>query len=361
MKTALQTVTETIARDSLALPSDRILVAFSGGADSTALALILQSLGYDLVLGHVDHQLRPESGDDARHCVEAAAEFGLRIATTLVQVVPPTEARAREVRYEALESMAAQAGANLIATGHTMDDQAETVVMRIDRGGFPKGIPARRGRIIRPLLDLRRAETEAVCEANGVEFLTDASNADERFRRNFIRRRVMPDLEEAIPDLVRLAGTAAKVAVRTLPPKTSPAKSAEPVVLPEVDLLIPGTTESRQWMLRVEADLIPSPKATDSDRHTALLDAACIQVPIVLRQRRDGDRFLPLGMRGSKKLQDFLVDEKVPRVERDRVPVFTAGGEIVWIAGYRIDQRFRIKPSSRKAIRLRIFPLLQQS
>lgn len=359
MDRALRVVTESIERNSLAGPRDRILVAFSGGADSTALTFILKALGYDIVLGHVNHQMRPDSGADARYCTAVAAQLDLPIGTAVVEVDPPTEAQARQVRYEALELMASECGAGLIATGHTMDDQAETVVMRIDRGGFPKGIPARRGRIVRPLLDLRRADTEAVCAENGLEFLVDPSNADEHFHRNFIRHRVMPDLEEAIPDLVRLASTAEAAAVRTLPPKVVAPEPAEPIILPEVEVVIPGTLVSEEWAVGVEAEVIPAPEEPDPDPNTALIDAALVRSPLVFRQRRDGDRFFPLGMSGRKKVQDFLVDEKVPRIRRDRIPVFIAGGEIVWIAGYRIDHRVRLTVKSEKALRLRVFPLLR--
>ncbi|MEO7804848.1 MAG: tRNA lysidine(34) synthetase, partial [Actinomycetota bacterium] len=116
--------------DSKNTSLNRILVAFSGGADSSALALMLKQLGFDLVLGHVDHQMRPSSAHDAARCVELAKGWRLPIEVARVVVRPATEAEARRVRYAALEKIADELGCVGIATGHTLDDDAETVAMR---------------------------------------------------------------------------------------------------------------------------------------------------------------------------------------------------------------------------------------
>ena len=107
-----------------------------------------------------------------------------------VKVDPPTQAEARRVRYLALEQMAKDSGADRIATGHTADDQAETVVLRLDRGGYGMGIPPVRGAVIRPLLDLRRRDTESVCRRAGIEFCMDPSNKNPKYRRIAVRARL---------------------------------------------------------------------------------------------------------------------------------------------------------------------------
>lgn len=205
----LELVAAMIDRYRLLGAADRVLVAFSGGPDSTACALALADLGHEVVLGHVDHGMRPGSGDDAARCREIASRLGVGIETRIVRVDPPTEAEARQVRYAALEEMAEGTGAGRIATGHTMDDQAETVLMRLARGGYPMGIRPLRGRVVRPLLEVRHRDTEALCRERGIAWLADPTNEDERFARNRVRRRVMPELgDEAVAALARLGEAA---------------------------------------------------------------------------------------------------------------------------------------------------------
>ena len=201
---SLMKVAETISGHSMLAESDRVLVAFSGGADSTATAILLDSMGYEVILAHVDHGMRPDSHADAIHCAEVASRLELPYLSRTVSVLPPTEAMARDARYAALEEMAAEAGATRIATGHTMDDDAETVAMRLDRGGYGIGIPPKRRIIIRPLLDLRRSQTEAICREAGIDFLSDPSNLDLRYERNRVRAELTVAGEVVIQDLVAL-------------------------------------------------------------------------------------------------------------------------------------------------------------
>lgn len=199
-------VSQTIGRHHLLSQSDLVLVAFSGGADSTALALLLQELGYRIHLGHIDHGMRPESRAEAEHCRRFASSIEVPIDVTKVPVARATEAEARHARYRALEEMASKVGAQKIATAHTVDDNVETILMRLARGGRAFGIPYCRGRVVRPILDLRRGDTESVCGAGGIEFVVDPSNLDERITRNRIRHRILPGLSEGdIADLLELA------------------------------------------------------------------------------------------------------------------------------------------------------------
>ncbi len=195
----------TIAKHELLDSGHLVLVAFSGGADSAALCLILRQLGYRVVLGHVDHAMRADSAADAEHCRAAATRWGLPIHVTRLEIPPTTEAFARRDRYLALQTIAAETGADRIATGHTLDDQAETVKMRLHRGGFGLGIPYKRGSIVRPLLDIRRSATESVCQQTDYHYLTDPTNLDLRYTRNRLRFELKQAGDEEILNLARMA------------------------------------------------------------------------------------------------------------------------------------------------------------
>jgi tRNA(Ile)-lysidine synthase len=192
-----------------------VVVACSGGADSLALLAHTVDAGLRPVAVHVDHGLRPASGDDARVVELAARRFGAGFRGRRVDVAPGPnlEARARAARYGALEAVRREVGATVVLTGHTADDQAETVLLHVLRGAATDGlagIPARRGRIVRPLLGVRRADTRAVCRALDLCPVDDPMNADPAYRRVFLRREVIPRLEQAarrdlVPVLARQA------------------------------------------------------------------------------------------------------------------------------------------------------------
>jgi len=196
---------------------DGVAVAVSGGADSLALLHALRTLagprGWRLEVVTVDHGLRPGSASDAAFVADHAKTLGL--PARLLTVDPAELARhradgpegaARTARYRALRQAAAAAGCRFIATGHTLDDQAETVLLQLLRGAGPGGVggmAVREGDLLRPLLAARRAETRACCEAVGVAWREDPSNADEDLLRNAVRRRVLPLLEELRPGAAR--------------------------------------------------------------------------------------------------------------------------------------------------------------
>jgi tRNA(Ile)-lysidine synthase len=180
---------------------DTVLVAVSGGADSTALLWLLHRLapewGLRLQALHVDHGLRPDSGRDAEAVRVLGARLGIPVEVVAVAVTRrgSLEAAARAARYAALEAEAARIGADRIALGHTADDQAETVLMRMLEGTGVRGlagIPAVRGRIIRPLLDLRHRALVAEVESAGLTWIEDPSNRDPKFVRSRVRHEVLP-------------------------------------------------------------------------------------------------------------------------------------------------------------------------
>ena len=178
--------------------------AVSGGADSLALLALAVSAGCVVTAVHVDHGTRPGSAADADVVRAAAARLGAGFVSTRVVVEPGPnyEARARTARYGALPPDA--------ATGHTADDQAETVLLNLLRGSGIDGLAAMRPDRRHPILELRRAETQALCADLGLHPVHDPTNDDPRFRRNRVRHEVLPLLadvadRDVVPLLTRLA------------------------------------------------------------------------------------------------------------------------------------------------------------
>jgi tRNA(Ile)-lysidine synthase len=210
-------VAATIASRSLIARGQTVLVAISGGADSTALLHALwhlrARLRTQISACHVHHGLRGEEADaDARHAAAFAASLGVPYVERRVDAASHAkerrlslEAAARELRYARLEEAADEMRATCIATGHTADDQAETVLLNIIRGAGPAGLsgmPPMRGRVIRPLIDVTHAEVEAYCREEALAFRVDRSNLDPRFRRNRVRLEVIPLLAQLQPNVV---------------------------------------------------------------------------------------------------------------------------------------------------------------
>jgi tRNA(Ile)-lysidine synthase len=223
------------------LPADGpVLAAVSGGPDSMALVSILHDLSrelkFRLAVAHFDHQIR-DTGEAERQAVE---EFGRRLGLPVYSGTADVRAQvagsgdtleegARKARYQFLSGVADEIKANRIATGHTKNDQAETVLMRILRGTGIRGlsgIPTRRGRIVRPLLCLDREETRGYCDERGIAYIVDPTNEDTRMFRNRIRVELLPLLQSSYNDqvednLLRLARNAQDV-ITSIRAKTKP-------------------------------------------------------------------------------------------------------------------------------------------
>jgi tRNA(Ile)-lysidine synthase len=197
---------------------DVVLCACSGGPDSGALlhvlALLRERLGHAVVAHGVDHGLREGAAAELDVARAVAEPLGVPFTVTRVALEPGAnlQARARAVRYEALAGAAAAAGARVIATGHTADDRAETVLLRLLRGAGPRGLavlPPRAplpvsspAELVRPLLRARRGDVLAHLERHRLPFAQDPSNLDPRFTRVRVRREVLPLLEELSPTIV---------------------------------------------------------------------------------------------------------------------------------------------------------------
>jgi tRNA(Ile)-lysidine synthase len=354
---------------------------------------------------HVDHAMRTNSAATALDVAGAASALGVpwTIVWSPVDRRSRTspEAAAREVRYAVLERAAVRLGCDFVATAHTLDDQAETVLLRAVRGGRPAGIAACRGRLVRPLLHVRRAKLRAWLSGEGIAWTEDPTNADVSLERNWLRAEVMPLLEARRPGAVKALARAAELArddadvldamaaqafasasrrsgALFVPddalggPRPVDARvvlealraSGAPMSRATVDTVLSltvggvavcghgvtawrvrdgiafvtaaadspppvrlsmGTIESAEWGIRVRVSDAAPP---DAWTWRCTLDRAG---ELWLRTRRPGDR-VPT-VTGTRKVQDVMVDAKLPRFTRDAVPVLEADGRPVAVVG----------------------------
>ena len=304
-------IEEHIRRHELIEPGAEVCCLVSGGADSTCLWHALGALGYRVSALHVAHGLRgAESEADARFCAETlAAEVVERDGTGL------SEAELRDQRY-------ALASDRLRATGHTASDQVETILYRLASRGSATGIEVRRADgVVRPLLAVWRAETEAYCRAQGLAFRIDSSNADTK--RGLIR-------DEILPLLRRLHPAADENLLHALDARATLAPAlaellASPVGSKRVDLGggVQAVREyDRLWLERGPVELAGEVEWGEWRIRSEL-------VGLKVRGWRPGDRLAGR----SKKIQDLFVDAKIPRSEREAWPLVVRGDEVIAVPG----------------------------
>ena len=213
-------------RHALCPPGSGVLVALSGGSDSVAMTFLLRELAehddFSIAgLAHLNHRLRPSADRDELFCRNLATRLNLRILVESLDVKGyargqnlSVEDAARRSRYNFLERAATALGADLIAVGHTQDDQAETFLLKLMRGAGSTGLAGiypRRGRVIRPLLETSRAEIQSYLAGRGETWVEDETNDDLDNPRNRIRHAVLPELDRAAggatrPAIARAAG-----------------------------------------------------------------------------------------------------------------------------------------------------------
>ena len=445
----------------LIVPGDRVLAAVSGGPDSVGLVALLlklrEEMPLEVRLAHFNHRLRgPEADEDERFVGELAGRWVLPLKVGSAEVRGRAAAKklnleeaGRDLRYAFLRRAAASAGATKIATGHTMTDQAETVLMRLMRGAGISGLggiaPLAAGEpcpVVRPLLGIAGPDLRAWLAAEGLPFRLDASNRDRRFLRNRIRAELLPELERRyepriVAHLARLAeiareedellngfvgeladefvirrGREISLDMRTLPlllpalarrvgreflrqvlgdlrdvsfedvaslcalgegkqftlrkgvvlrreagetglkksaPKARPYRilwdGRGTVSLPAAGLALSGTRRRAGGGPR---------RAAGGDQAGALLDADRLGFPLLVRTRRPGDLYRPLGAPGRKKLKELLRAKGVPVARRDRLPVVVSRGEIVWVPGLPVAERFKVRDTTGIVLSIRV-------
>jgi len=301
-----------IRRHDLIPRGDAVTCLVSGGADSTCLWHVLRELGYLVSAAHVNHGLRgAESDEDARFCADVLGAEVIDASNSLLQ--GNEEATLRDIRYSVTE------GRGVRATGHTASDQVETVLYRLVSSGTTRGIkPKREDGVVRPLLEVWRDETVAYCEERGLAYRIDSSNPDTK--RGLIRDEILPLLRRLHPgadrNLLALGEEWPRLprdlerTLASLLASTDGTKSAD---------LGYGVRAVREYdAVRLEGRVRFGPWQIESE-HPGL----------VVRTRRPGDRLAGR----SKKVQDVLVDAKVPRADRDSWPLVVSGDEVVAVPG----------------------------
>lgn len=442
-------------------PDELVVLAVSGGPDSLCLlhclAALRSDLGIRLHVAHVHHGLRGADADaDAAFVIDRAAASGLpssllRLDTRALRR-GSVQAAARRERYAALRSLVASLGGGCVATAHTEDDQAETVLLHLLRGSGLDGLAAMRpraGDLVRPLLWVSRRVIEDHCRAHSLEPRFDASNLNRAYRRNALRLDLLPAIEQQFPaarhTLARAAAALARDAdylherssealraiVRERAPgmlvidlglfrglhpalrlhalraaldelggrvdwtlqhletvetlaagcgagwrkslprglraeasgdrlmlsTRSPAPLPPPVCLP-----VPGEVVYGDWVLGAVVEDVPAHGGAQvGAEHVVWCDAEAAGARLEVRGRRAGDRLRPLGMEGTKKLQDLLVDRKLPRSERDSLPIVAGPRGILWVVGHALGHDVRLTAASTAALRLSARPLSRRS
>ena len=431
----LKRVRRYAARHAMWRPQTRVLAAVSGGSDSLAMLVLLRDLQLCAELDlagvvHVNHQLRPQADDDEAFCRAVCERLGVQFFSSRVDVAAlartakqSIELAGRSARRTVFDETLRTVAADVVATAHTENDQAETVLMRLMRGAGLRGLsgigPVSRRRI-RPLLFATRGELRAELDARGETWREDETNADLRHHRNRVRHELIPYLERHFNPTVSTALAGAADAMRTdnewleamaAAASTHVIERLEGEVLldapafrnlPEavqrrvalhavatrrpqaatrrdvaalltrmehfagkrvlvhrsrrasasfrLDLPVPGEVRTDAgWV--IEARSFDLPQDQRSGRDIAQIDAAGVRGGLLVRSRRPGDWLRPVGLGGRKKLQDLFVDRKVPRLERDTVPIVTdAEGRIVWVAGHAVAEEFRVTERTKGVI-----------
>jgi tRNA(Ile)-lysidine synthetase-like protein len=304
-------IEEHIRRHDLIPPGGDVTCLVSGGADSTCLWHALREVGYRVSALHVNHRLRgAESDADAEFCRDV---LGARVVERTGE---GSEAELRSRRYGVSADL-------LRATGHTASDQVETILYRLVARGSATGMAPRStlGNVVHPLLAVWREETVAYCDAVGLEYRVDSSNADTK--RGLIRDRILPLLRQLHPaadeNLLRLLD-----ARQTMPPGLAELL-AEPVGSKRLDLgggLTAVREYERLWLER-------SPVALEGEVHWGEWRIRSNLRGLRVRGWKPGDRLAGR----TKKIQDVFVDAKIPQSEREGWPLVVRGDDVIAVPG----------------------------
>lgn len=451
MEVVVQSFLETIERWGMITSTDKVLVAVSGGPDSMALLHLMVNNFPHLEIGvfHLDHQFRPESGDEAKFVDNMAREWGVsshiisyNVTKYLERTGDSKQQGARRVRYRFVEEIVKKHGYTKVALGHHADDQAETVLMRLLRGSGPSGLTGIayvRGPYIRPLLRVFKSELVEYCQQQEIPYVLDSSNLESNYFRNKIRNQLIPRLEkeynpnfrttlirladiltgdelvladytsELLEKLIRrernsllldrkafqqlLTGMQRRVLRQAIAEYLGQLRRIEFEHIERVRqaILLPGTfkVEIPQVMVNITANSIvlgPSCHVSleptvlsvpgditlgryrifceilgkDEDEHRERaksdvsedFDLSQLKLPLVVRQRKLGDKMVLFGQNSPKKVKDILINAKIPDYEKDEIPLVCDQDDILWVVGVRRSEKGRIVRNTQQILRI---------
>jgi len=449
----LAKVTKTLKKYEMLAQGEKVVLGVSGGADSVAMLYALNELidyGLDLIIAHLNHGIRgDEAKRDADFVKETAKTLGLTFVYGEVNTLEyreeagiSLEDAARTLRYKFFNQVLSKHYATKLATAHTLDDQAETVLMRLIRGSGSNGlsgIPPVSNNIIRPLIETSRSEIEQFLKSKNVSWINDSTNESKEFLRNKIRIDLLPELETYNPniketlartaDILRyedefiskqarkhfeetfnankseligdleyyrnvdktLRFTLLRLAVEVIAGSLKNVSSLHitnaddfllsdnpsgEIEIPEEIVIVKGyntilvtkkaelnhefnhTIQAHgKWSFNefsVHIEYVKTHELHENDESIAFFDPETVEFPIEVRSFKPGDSFSPLGMTSSKKLQDYFTDIKLPQFMRSRVPLFLSKGDIMWIGGIRIDNRFKVKDKREEVLMMKL-------
>jgi tRNA(Ile)-lysidine synthase len=429
---------EHISRNGLFTKKDKLLLAVSGGIDSVVLAHLLTKAGFDLTLAHCNFQLRgKDSADDEKFCKQLAKKLGLKIFTKTFDInaycrthKTNTQIAARKLRYQWFHELVKDHKLDYVLTAHHANDVIETIFINLLRGtgiNGIKGIPEKKGKIVRPLLNFKREAIETFAEENKIKFRLDKSNLEDKYERNFIRLNIIPELKKINPRLEETfirnsvhfrqeAGIVNEFMVTkeqeliTQTPglvfinkkKLAAEKynasilhylvcgygfneTQERNILKNIlsgavagkmflsathqltvdrnDLVIKEVPKDKFNAFKIKSlpelkkhgvfELSKAGKFTVPKKNELLVHENKLIFPLTVRTKQTGDKFRPFGMKGFKLVSDFLKDEKLNAFEKENCKLLVNGnGDIIWIAGYRSDDRYKVNKTDNNLLKL---------
>lgn len=410
--TLLERTSRFIAAEQLLRPDDSVVVALSGGADSSALLAILCNLGYKCIAVHCHFGLRGAEADrDLEHSRQLAAQLGVEFREVhfdthgyMREHGVSVEMACRELRYDYFEKVSNEIGAAAIAVGHHREDNVETFFLNLLRGSGIHGLRGmlpKRDKIIRPLLNEPKSELVNYLFERGISYVEDSTNAENDFKRNRLRNVVLPILEQEFPGaseaIVRslecLRGNE-ELYNSLLPPMSDSLEGVAPTLLHE--WLAPygfNSSQCRQILAAQSGAEFTSPthklvlcpkgkfhvgthpgasviaadapgcvptlgykiisKPVAFEPGVLYLDADKAQGEFQLRTWREGDRMHPLGMKGTKLVSDILAEAGIPASERKKSYVLTLNEQIIWVVGIRASALYPVTPQTTKILEIR--------
>ena len=439
-----------VSANKLFQPSDKLLLAISGGVDSVVLSHLLFRYNVNFALAHCDFQLRVNSEFESQ-IIRLLAEnyqipfFFKKFDTQnfAKQQNISIQMAARQLRYDWFENLIQEYNYRSILTAHQLDDQIETLIFNITKGtGIAglKGIPVVRHNIRRPLLFATKNQIYHYARKHNLKWHEDESNLENKYKRNLIRNKIVPLLKTINPNLEQttlqtiekldFANHLFKANLKTIVAELiEPKEDAYHIEIEKLkqynygsqllyylfkpyhfnesqcrqiyDLMFDGQTgkqlfSSTHKILKDRTHFIIhkisntpdqtfliSNKLTElkiyepyyfkfncqvynqnfyisTKQHIANLDYEQLKFPLRLRKWRAGDWFIPLGMKGKKKLSDFLIDEKYSCHQKERTWVLESQGRIIWVVNRRIDERFKLKPKTKQVFQIELIKSIKK-